>query len=274
MTRREEFGMDTTDYHSSMDPLYTEGRFFKESSGERDAEYKVGQLMKLCQRHKQSLFQPQKQWRVADVGCGAGSTTVLLFHSLSKSLDGPVFVDGFDIHPFLPTGPVDKIRFFQADFCSEAQTIYDLVVLFDVIEHVRDPLGFLQAVSRKAKLIALHIPLDDSLFCWVRNLIQKKILFPGHILTLSPASAINLLTMSGLRIFDFDYSPAFRAPSSQAGWLQRFLFPLRAFCYWINPYLTYWLLGGVSLMVLAFTPISSQEYHISTSSQSKEHDAV
>jgi|GEM_PF-2371470 len=243
---------------SIVDPMYSRGNFIRASSGHQDARYKVEQFVLLLARNT-DLFPVGKRRFVADVGCGTGETTLLLHRALTTLWGVSPRVDGYDVHPYLPKSPEDDVSFIAADFCLEARKVYDLVLLFDVVEHVPAPIDFLQAVSRFARFVALHIPLDNSLLCWLRGLPRQKIGFPGHLLVLDPSAAINLLTFAGLRIVDFSYSPVFRAPSGRATPYQRLLYPVRTLIYWLNPYIAQRLLGGVSLMVLARTGVGLSE---------------
>jgi SAM-dependent methyltransferase len=238
--------------------MYSSGSFVRASPGYQDAGYKVEQLIRLLTRNP-DLLSAGKQRYVADVGCGTGETTLLLHKALTGLWGVPPQVDGYDVHSYLPQSVEGEVSFISGDFCLEARRVYDLVVLFDVLEHVPDPLGFLRAVSRFSYFLALHIPLDNSLLSWLRDLPRRKLRFPGHLLALDPSAAINLLTFAGLRIVDFVYSPVFRAPSGCATRYQRLLYPVRAVTYWLSPYIAQRLLGSVSLMVLARTPIGLSE---------------
>jgi hypothetical protein len=176
---------------------------------------------------------------------------------LDEPVAGEVRVDGYGVHPKvseLAGGP--HVRFIAGDFCSISDGTYDLAVLFDVVEHVPDPLGLLRGVGRAARLLALHIPLDDSFLSWIRGLPHHKLDFPGHLLVLNAASALNLLSLAGLRVVDFKWSPVFRAPSGTANVTQRLANPVRALCYLVSPWLVQRLLGGVSVTVLARSPLA------------------
>jgi SAM-dependent methyltransferase len=235
-----------------VDPIYIKGQFYEKSTGSIDAAYKINQLYQILLRNVARL--PKKLERVADVGCGTGKTTFML-QQMVKDLTGSIpLLDGYDVHPNIWEYPEsDSIHFFAEDFCANVNKDYDMVVLFDVIEHVPDPVHFIQEVSRHTRLLAFHIPLDDAILSWIRNLPRENLTHPGHLLVLDLASALNLLTMSGLRIFDFDYSPGFRSPSGRVTFSQKITNPFRAILFRLSPYLAQKLLAGVSLTVLAWT---------------------
>ncbi|PKO04177.1 MAG: hypothetical protein CVU41_18420 [Chloroflexi bacterium HGW-Chloroflexi-3] len=242
----------TTNNQVPIDPYYVNGEFFKISSGEKDAEYKVNQLANLMLDSLPTFR--FTNGRVADVGCGTGKTTFLLKDMLEKYFNSPIFIDGYDIHPALPKLKSDNVNFYTRDFISiDHNLIYDLVVLFDVIEHVINPMEFLSEVSKHTKYVGLHIPLDDSFFTWTRNIPRKNLTHPGHLSIFNSASAINLITNSGLRIIDFSYSPVFKAPSGAETKTQIMTNPIRSIFYNLSPYITQKFLGGVSLIIIAAT---------------------
>lgn len=239
---------------SWIDPYYSTGQFQSESDGVGDAVYKIIELQKLLESSRQfsSLF---PLFRVADVGCGSGRTTFLLREMCSQNAYGDVYVEGYDVHPEVPNyRSNESIKFVHGDFCALDVPVFDLVVLFDVIEHVPAPVEFLRQVAARARFVALHIPLDDSILSWLRHLPLENLHYPGHLLVMDPPSALNIIAMAGLRTLLFRYSPAFRAPSGSTSWRQKLLYPIRDLFYRINPYLLQKTLGGTSLMVLAASP--------------------
>lgn len=239
---------------SGIDPYYTSGEFLANSSGWRDAQYKVGELRKILEKYRTEFGLNLK--KVADIGCGTGDTTFQLADML-QSIGYAAEIAGYDVHPHVSEiKSTPNVSFHQSDFCQlEFEQPFDLAVLFDVIEHVPDPINFLRLVAQRTKLIGFHIPLDNSLFTAMRDLSRQKLEHPGHLIILDIPSSINLLTFAGLRVRDYIMSPSFQAPSSRIGRSQNLLYPVRFMLYKLNPYLLQRLLGGISLTVIAQTPL-------------------
>jgi len=241
------------------DTMYTTGEYFLKNEGCKDAGFKIEYLRRILLRLDGGSF-VRKVMSVADIGCGAGKTTSALYKLFKELTGNEVEVDGYDVHPFIDQlQGSDRVRFIKGDFAALASKVYDIAVLFDVIEHVSDPISFLGGISAKARYVVLHIPLDDSYFLWLRNLPRENLKFPGHLVALDPASALNLLTYSGLRVLDYEFTPGFRAPSGRQTILQKLLYPLRSVSFQVSPYLTHKLLAGVSLMVIGATKNSREK---------------
>lgn len=239
---------------SIIDPYYAEGSFYAESGLGRDSKYKVEQVARLLVNQGSDLI--SKFHTIADVGCGNGETTMLFHNFIVERTTGDIEVNGYDVHPKMKEMKDSaRVKFIHGDFCS-SDTIYDLALLLDVIEHVPAPTEFLGLVAKRARWVVLHIPLDDSMLTWLRKHPKTNLKSPGHLLVLNPSSALNLLTVAGLRVKDYDFSPAFRAPSGRETILQKILYPARNALYRFSPYLLQRSLGGVSLTVFAQSPIA------------------
>lgn len=208
-----------------------------------------------------ALFGPlaaKQGWSIrtfADVGCGRGAETRALMDGLRK-LGHPVSEAwGYDVHPELDSLPSrTDLHFVRGDFTQTKQMV-DLVLLFDVFEHVPDPTGFLRAVGDRCRCLALHIPLDNNLNHSARNLYQSKLLDPGHLVFLDVCQALTLMSLAGLRVLRYAYTPGFRVPSGARSALARLARVPRTVIWWLNPWLLSKTLGGCSLLVLAETPM-------------------
>jgi SAM-dependent methyltransferase len=233
-----------------IDSFYSSGEFYSKSTGHYDAQFKVTQLNKLLNSNSHLL--QNKFNHIADVGCGSGHTTIFMQKMLSDFTGTIVSVDGYDVHPYLEKFQEDEnVHFIYGDFSTKANKMYDLAVLFDVIEHIPDPVQFIKNLSSKARLFAFHIPLDNSLFVMLRNLSRSNLSIPGHLLILDLPAAINLLTLSGLRVIDYEYSPGFSSLSKGTTLFQKALFSIRWLLFQLNPFIAQKLVAGVSLTVLA-----------------------
>lgn len=230
---------------------YSRGEYFSDPHRHaEDAPFKVHCFLKLFRAYIEPRgIQPGS---LIDVGCGSGEVLRLLDRELSGG-SAPTQLGGYDVSPHVEALDHPRIRFVHGDFSRSAETA-DVVTLFDVVEHVTDPVGFLRRVAERAKLLALHIPLENSLSVSLRNRFRPRLHDPGHLLYLDTASALNLLAQAGLRVVDFDYTLGFMAPSGHASLPSKLAWPLRRAVAALSPGLLSRTLGGTSLLVIALTP--------------------
>lgn len=229
--------------------MYKEGVYFSDiTRHNEDSDFKVRAISRLLFPILSANNIPVNSY--VDVGCGSGG----VIKAMKNQLNGGGFqtrkIEGFDISPHVAHLKEDGITFKMADFTSDGE-LTDLVTLTDVFEHVTDPVKFIAGIAKNAKIIAFHIPLDDCLSVNFRNLQRAKIKNPGHLIFLNTNSALNLITQSGLKILDYDYSiETLSAPSNNETTLQKIAFPVKLLISKISP----WLLAkifGFSLVVIA-----------------------
>lgn len=234
-------------------PEYSAGKYHNlhPDRHSEDARFKSEQFL--------SVFCPtarERGWKIeryADVGCGSGNAVHAIVADLRAHGHPVSEAWGFDVFPEVEGIESDAgVRFVCGDFTRSGERM-DLVTLFDVFEHVPDPIGFLRAVGERCDYVSLHIPLDNTFNHSVRDRYASKLSDPGHMIFLDTPQALSLLSYSGLRVIRYAYTPGFRTPSGTRSLLARLARVPRELVYSVSPWLVSKLLGGCSLMVIAET---------------------
>jgi SAM-dependent methyltransferase len=229
--------------------MYTEGVYFQDPNRHsEDAKYKVKAIKEILFKYLDDNCIQLSSY--ADVGCGSGEIIKLLGKELKLNYQSLCVLKGFDVSPHVKKLNDTTIEFVFQDF-TKLNEKFDLVTLNDVFEHVPMPVSFLTEVGKRAKYIVMHIPLEDCLSVNIRNLQKNKIKNPGHLVFLNINSAINLITHSGLKIVDYEYSlESIHAPSNNNTILQKIAYPFKYVLLKVNPYL-FSKIFGISLIIIA-----------------------
>jgi len=188
--------------------------------------------------------------RYADVGCGSGAVAMQTAQTLRDCGHPLSTAMAYDVSPHVAQLRLKGVETRHADFTTQPDS-FDLVTVFDVAEHVPDPAHFLARIGERARLVAVHLPLEDHLNWNLRGRHRTRLVDPGHLLVLDFAAAINVVTSSGLKVLDYAYTPGFEAPSGRSSRTAKLLAPARRFAARTSPWLVSKTLGGMSLMVLA-----------------------
>jgi hypothetical protein len=223
---------------------YSEGRYDTHFG---DDAWKAGQMRQIIAQipEKESIRS------YADVGAGHGGVFISLVSELRQAGLPLALSVAYDVGAFDKSvvAAHPELSFRQEDFlASDAR--FDLVTLNDVVEHVPSPEKFLAAVAARARYVALHIPLDDRLSVLLADQFNFRLGPVGHLSFWNPATALTMLTSSGLVPLKCRYTPGFLAPSSRARLIQRAALPFRWLLWTISPGLAATTIGGASLAVL------------------------
>jgi SAM-dependent methyltransferase len=182
---------------------------------------------------------------ICEIGCGAGE----VLRQLHDQLPSERLV-GYDIAPhaleLAKSRATDRLSFTLADPTEDGAT-FDLMLVLDVIEHVRDPIGFLEGLRFKAPRAMFHIPLDISVQSVLRpgKLLRLRET-AGHIHYFTPETGAATVSDAGYQVIRAEYTAGFTLPPTSLGGriarIPREIFPTPV---------TVRLLGGYSLLVTA-----------------------
>ena len=235
----------------SVDPIYSSGKYFEDPNKYcKHAQYKADNFLKIFLRFV-------RQYNITihscvDVGCGSGDIIKIISSSLKEKGFTLDIIKGYDISPHVQTIRHEEIEFVHGDFC-ESDEFVDLVTLFDVFEHIRDPIYFINRVALRCKMIVFNIPLDYSLKK-AREGFHHKLKEEGHLIFMDSVSALNVLALAGLRVVDYEYAYPFLHPSTRIdSYRQKLILP-----FWLRllkPFFFSKIFGHTTLFVIALTQI-------------------
>lgn len=209
-----------------------------------DSPWKVARITELLARHGIS---PNS---IVEIGCGAGGVLASLRgHFPAASMAG------FDIAPSLPAFWQEHegsgIRFVVGDYLNCVEPVPDLTLVLDVLEHLGNPIDFLDRLRSRAGMVIFHIPLDLSAVSVLREApllhVRHKV---GHLHYFTKGLALAMLDEAGYEVVEACYTrAAFSVPHRSlktrlAGFVRRAAFDLLGDA-------GVRLFGGETLMVLA-----------------------
>jgi SAM-dependent methyltransferase len=226
--------------------MYDDGRYLEQNPDWHleDSLAKAKSIVRMIDKNKLSFR------TCADVGCGAGG----IIRELAGRYPEVNFV-GYDVsigaRDFWSNNKDNRLKFFRCDF-TESFDQYDLILLLDVFEHVENYMGFLRALSGRAKWFLFHIPLDMN----VQGLLRDKQSYfrdtVGHLHYFSKSSALRTLSDTGYEVKSFFYTASSQEGSAlKRSTKARFLNVIRKGLFNFNPNMVVKLLGGYSMLVLA-----------------------
>lgn len=168
---------------------YSAGYIAKEKSKKKRAK----KIIKNILRHK-------KSGKFLDIGCSAGFI-------LNEARERGFEAYGVDISPLglRHAKEVMKLNVFegyleQAEFSDD---FFDVITLYNLIEHIPDPARFLKEISRIAKENALIEIWTPDIGHWNAKLKRErwKNIFPEHLYYFTKETMQKMLEKSGLTLF-------------------------------------------------------------------------
>jgi 2-polyprenyl-3-methyl-5-hydroxy-6-metoxy-1,4-benzoquinol methylase len=134
---------------------------------------------------------------------------------------------------------------------SDPKQCYDVILLIDVLEHLENPFSMLRGILTRANLFVFHIPLNLHALGALRNSSLKRARnLTSHLHYWNKDLALAMLEGCGLEIINWEYiASAVEIPTRL--WARKLMRHPRRLLFFLAPQLTFRLLGGYFLMVLA-----------------------
>jgi SAM-dependent methyltransferase len=224
--------------------IYKDGTYLEMSGGTwhvEQAPFKAKEILRFLARHGE--IQPNS---VCEIGCGAGG----ILAELQKLLPDHVTFTGYEIspqaHALSARFSNAKCQYVLGDVFADS-SVYDLVLVLDVVEHVEDCFSFLQGTKQKGHWKIYRIPLDTHAGVVLRGVNNWDRL--GHIHLFTIETALKSLEYTGHRVVDWIFTDNdFATPRALSSRIADFVrIPLAMF----SVKLAARLVGGYSLLILA-----------------------
>jgi 2-polyprenyl-3-methyl-5-hydroxy-6-metoxy-1,4-benzoquinol methylase len=208
-----------------------------------DSPYKAKIVLQAIERNKIE-FQT-----CADIGCGAGLVTELLFQKFpAKKFVGYEISSGVDV--FWKSRASSKNLSFSHEDLLELDLKYDLITCLDVFEHIEDSYGFLRKLNKKGRTFIFNIPLDMCVAKLMTSGIKRAHTIAGHLHYFNAYTAKQIISNTGYEVIDSKICVAFLGvpPRSVS---QALVLPFRLATLLLGKSFSATLFGGMSLMVTA-----------------------
>jgi len=226
---------------------YTDGSYLAANPDwdRQDAPWKAERVHRLL-----SDFQIRPT-SICEVGCGAGDVLVHLHRHIPQAE-----YYGYDISPQAATfweghkNLPQRMHLQLGDFHVLNQIHYDVLLMLDVFEHVRDPFTFLEKSRAFASHFVFHIPLDLSASAILRGRLMATRSIAGHIHYYTKDTALATLKDCGYKVMECRYTGASLNSPTRSLKTRLAAIPRRVL-FAINKDLGVRALGGETLLVLA-----------------------
>ncbi|WAC20450.1 class I SAM-dependent methyltransferase [Luteolibacter sp. SL250] len=230
---------------SSLAKIYQDGTYATKNSafGDDNAAAKISWALKACKEFKLG------HQTIAEVGCGGGAILLGVAEALKpeSAVGFEPMAEAFEVAEKRTT---PTVSFKNETVSHSSNDFFDLVICFDVFEHIEDYFTFLRNLRMLGKNFLFHIPLDMNAQMVARGtpiqMVREEV---GHIHYFSKDSAIAALKECGFSVRGHFYTCG--ADGAYSGRLFRMMKYPRKIAFALAPDLAVRVLGGYSLMVWA-----------------------
>ncbi len=230
---------------NSVAKTYQDGSYAQKNPtfGDNNAEWKILNATRAIEDFKL----PHRT--IAEVGCGGGA--ILLGVAKAMKADSAT---GFEPMPeayaLAKSRETAQVNFLNETIGPETTGNFDLVLCFDVFEHIENYFGFLRDLSHMGSNFLFHIPLDMNAQMVARSEPIRRVREQvGHIHYFSKDSAIASLSDCGYAVRGHFYT--FGGDGTYYSPLHAIMKLPRKLAFAACPHLAVQILGGYSLMAWA-----------------------
>lgn len=210
-----------------------------------DTKWKADTVQRVLARHG---IRPRS---ICDIGCGTGAVLEALAER-SPSLQLVGYEPSREALSLAPDECERRATFVHGPSTVDNDT-FDVLLCFDVLEHVENPSEFLRSIRSKAPLAMFNIPLDLTVLNACRPSVLLKLRERiGHLHYFTAETALALLAETGYSVVSATYSEFISAELQGSG-RDRIMQTIRRTAAAVSPAITARILGGLSLFVLAET---------------------
>lgn len=233
--------------------LYTQGTYAEANPTwhAEDSAWKAEQILRVA-----SFAPSDRPVRICDVGCGTGGVLAALGNRLAAR-GIRTELTGFDIAPIAierarnqwPNAP--HLSFECRDVLTLDRLDFDWCLLMDVLEHLEDPVGFLQALrTRGLRAFIIHLPLENNWLAIMRGRTDPRSSPVGHLHFFDTHSGLSLVERAGLAVRRWVYTPEIDLDIRCHRTLGSVLaYMPRKAIYRLSPTLAVHTLGGSAMMI-------------------------
>ena len=188
--------------------------------------------------------------KIAEVGCGGGAIIADLCERL-KPESGVGYEPMPEAFAVAKKRSTDVLTFRHEAVTADVKDDFDVVLCFDVFEHVENPYEFIRALKGISKRFLFHIPLDmNAQMVFRKNPILKTRKQVGHLHYFSKDTALATLKDCGLKVEGHFYTCGADAGSHNSLGYRLAKLP-RKVAFALQEDFAVRALGGYSLMVFA-----------------------
>jgi cyclopropane fatty-acyl-phospholipid synthase-like methyltransferase len=183
---------------------------------------------------------------ICEVGCGAGQIINYLHNYFPETIffGYEISEDAYKMAKSLEN---NRLKYYNHDLFVE-NVYYDVLLIMDVVEHVKDYFGFVEKCYKSANYKIFHFPLDMSILSIIRNDIMRDRNKLGHLHYFSKDTVLATLKESNHEIIDWFYTPGIEINNQTFS--QKFLNFFRKILFKINKDFAVKTLSGYSIIVL------------------------